>query len=73
MTQIIGEAEKDNNTILFQMFKNLEGRGKVKVWIMMMQKSVGRSFLKQKATESERKSILDGFSSRISVTEEKKL
>lgn len=36
MTQIIGEAEKDENTILFQIFKNLEGRGKVKVWIMVM-------------------------------------
>ena len=42
MTQIIGEVEKDKNTILFQIFKNLEGRGKVKVWIMVMQKkSVG--------------------------------
>lgn len=38
MTQIIGEAEKENSTILFQMFKKLEGRGKVKVWIMVMQK-----------------------------------
>lgn len=39
MTQIIGEAEKDNSTILFQMFKKLEGRGQVKVWIMVMQKN----------------------------------
>lgn len=41
MTQIIEEAEKDNNTVLFQMCKKLEGRGKVKVWIMVMQKTAG--------------------------------
>lgn len=41
MTQIIGEAEKESNTILFQMFKKLEGRGKVKLWIMELEKPAG--------------------------------